>query len=81
MVDLIRPKPVSKDNVKVLLNSTKRINYAESSKLWFVTEIYPTVVLLLSSRLQTFRWFKVTDNEVYFTISKILKNAIEIENE
>ena len=37
--------------------------------------------LLLSSKLQTFRWFKVTDNEVYFTISKILKNAIEIENE
>ena len=81
MVDLIRPKPVSKDNVKVLLNSTKRINYVESSKLWFVTEIYPTVVLLLSSRLQTFRWLKVTDNKVYFTISKILKNAIEIENE
>ena len=44
MVDLIRPKPFPKGNVKVFLNSIKRINYAKSSKLWFVTEIYPTVV-------------------------------------
>ena len=33
MVDLIRPKPFPKGNVKVFLNSIKRINYAKSSKL------------------------------------------------